>query len=762
MSTYKHAGSSGQDFEQAFFQLAYDQLQDKLAKLIPYLVGFELVEKEPDNTKAVGIFGFKSDNNQILYVPAFFINGTVKGIDILYSKNNEQFYPLSEAFAEQFLKDDVTGVGQPSREKAKDIRSQIQPINLQDLVRPPRTGRVSIASVLDYVEEGDELTKKAFFKLINDHEDFCESVLKFYPIEKVAKAIGKNLLNEEIPGGLAEDKTEKDFNKPKLEEGAKVEKEHTDNKAVAAEIASDHLTEDPNYYDKLKKIEKDAATVQISAIRLFSFKDADKDLKELPTEDVEKLLTNGYVIVDKRDSAEKSKVGLVKYRETFTNPVESGFYTYLTQSGSLRYALILTQLQRLDINFSTEEALIIDLDASTPGQGYKAKIKDIFTKGKYTVQDFSSVHSLFEEPAEAKPSFSEEYVLINDKLECSVPFKIQANFKDAQGVRRLFVENCCHTPKLNNSYFEDRERAIRRFTLVLTKKQGDRLQHKGEIIYVPKGFRLLNVSFSAPFTGSSQDLERYKSGKPGGLSTLFGSMSEAGIFPLTVNSNGSEYFVTVGTTKKKYDNALNAKIGMAIEFGMDESDAIELIDSVPNMGRKEGTIKLAYTGDFTHTLQDPVPYTNQLGQPTYDGVGYSNVMQTGDGYAEDPTRLGLGDFTSQEGLESSIQNATQLAQSGQKQIFDAQAIATLAKYVNPHNKSLTYMPTFISCLDKLGRMLFLLYWKTPDFEEMYGREELPDLTDLLTTVFKGLGELVIFLKQRSPELSLNTTDTPIK
>jgi len=51
-------GSPDQQFEQGFFQLAYDKLQSKLYNLLPYMVGFEVVNKASDGTKAVGAFGF--------------------------------------------------------------------------------------------------------------------------------------------------------------------------------------------------------------------------------------------------------------------------------------------------------------------------------------------------------------------------------------------------------------------------------------------------------------------------------------------------------------------------------------------------------------------------------------------------------------------------------------------------------------------------------------------------------------------------------
>jgi len=65
-----------------------------------------------------------------------------------------------------------------------------------------------------------------------------------------------SIKEEKIPGGLASGKKPKDFNSKKLKEGAKVESEHTKDKDTQKEIAMDHLTEDKNYYKKLKTIEK--------------------------------------------------------------------------------------------------------------------------------------------------------------------------------------------------------------------------------------------------------------------------------------------------------------------------------------------------------------------------------------------------------------------------------------------------------------------------------------------------------------------------
>ena len=59
-----------------------------------------------------------------------------------------------------------------------------------------------------------------------------------------------------LPGGLADKKEITDFDEKDLEQGTKVELEHTKYKNIAREITMDHLTEDKDYYKKLKKIEE--------------------------------------------------------------------------------------------------------------------------------------------------------------------------------------------------------------------------------------------------------------------------------------------------------------------------------------------------------------------------------------------------------------------------------------------------------------------------------------------------------------------------
>ena len=66
---------------------------------------------------------------------------------------------------------------------------------------------------------------------------------------------------ETLKGGKADGKPDSRYSKKQLEMGIRIEKEHTNNPAKAKEISKDHLEEIPDYYTRLKKMEKSAFIV---------------------------------------------------------------------------------------------------------------------------------------------------------------------------------------------------------------------------------------------------------------------------------------------------------------------------------------------------------------------------------------------------------------------------------------------------------------------------------------------------------------------
>ena len=74
--------------------------------------------------------------------------------------------------------------------------------------------------------------------------------------------------NDLLAGGKGDNLPDREISADSLAEGAKHEHEHTRNDQIAKEIAKDHLSEDPQYYEKIKKIEKSAASAVMTQLRL--------------------------------------------------------------------------------------------------------------------------------------------------------------------------------------------------------------------------------------------------------------------------------------------------------------------------------------------------------------------------------------------------------------------------------------------------------------------------------------------------------------
>jgi len=112
--------------------------------------------------------------------------------------------------------------------------------------------------------------------LTQDQKDQVIQLLKKYPVpipdkpvhdlsdklkidtdelESYIYGLAQVAITEKIPGGLADGKSPADFDPQAIAKGIKVELEHTDDKDMAREIAMDHLTEDPKYYEKLERME---------------------------------------------------------------------------------------------------------------------------------------------------------------------------------------------------------------------------------------------------------------------------------------------------------------------------------------------------------------------------------------------------------------------------------------------------------------------------------------------------------------------------
>lgn len=99
--------------------------------------------------------------------------------------------------------------------------------------------------------------------------------------------------------------------------------------------------------------------------------------------------------------------------------------------------------------------------------------------------------------------------------------------------------------------------------------------------------------------------------------------------------------------------------------------------------------------------------------------------------------------------QGAMQVAQQASASGQKEVFDTAMIGGMLKSVRQDSLVDRYLGDLVKALDKLGRILFMFYWHQEEFETRYGKHDLPELEDSLRNAFEVLGDVCLFLMEKS-------------
>lgn len=113
--------NSEQALEKTVADLAYSVLQDRAPALIDYLVGFQILDTNDEGSKVVGVFGCKVGEEWI-YLPAFFLNGEMRGMEMMYLKNQDIFVPTQENWVTYVLNRKPVTMGEGTDKTPGEIR----------------------------------------------------------------------------------------------------------------------------------------------------------------------------------------------------------------------------------------------------------------------------------------------------------------------------------------------------------------------------------------------------------------------------------------------------------------------------------------------------------------------------------------------------------------------------------------------------------------------------------------------------------------
>jgi hypothetical protein len=751
-----------QKIEKSLADIAVSQLSDKVPALMNYYLGFELIESNQESTRGAGIMGFKI-GAELCYIPILFLNGKIKGDEMLYIKSSDVFTSLSKQWVEYLASRNPGIMGEGG--KPKNLQ-QVGPLQLRIFSRPPANLGTKGASVQEEApleEPWDEMSGDAQF-LREDKKAF-EAL--FFNREKVAANVTDSLNLHDFV---------KTMSKGQYEAFLK----------AATEKYPEIFEKVSWYYDwetlKFPELLKTAAEVEdegklkepTKASKKVQFLSTSEAMASSETSDKEKTqsMRDGVLIIDNRKIEEKSKIYIEDYRKRFEEVAQTGFYDILNQQGVLvRTFIAKNPVVAENIHAAIPYSVIIDVKSSVYFAHKDDTYDRVLARPALDMPEEAVKKGLGEGKSIGSATLKKYYVLINEKMEVVAPFKV-TNKMTTEGKPQIKVRTCSDCGM--GWALEDRASKLVRDPIGTgfsshhsccgqcdevwmreVDQETGRLHFSGDTVFVPKNWRLVEVSCGCDWDASDADKKVSESLKPAPQANISGILYSNGIYPLVLEKNASDYLVSIGGTRSPFMKRASALCYLVARAGLDQEDAKKLLTDVDGTMKYASLVKVAgvddpaYVGGDFPNIDDTVGATMYTGTRQAGPIQQTSPLLTGQGVMHNQFDPALSDWDKVN--KSDQEFLTRAADSGNKGVFDSAMIGSLLKTNRTPAQVEKYLPSFVAALDQKCRLLLLFYWHNPEFAEMYGEDEMAEFEDELLNSMKNDGTLILFLKQKAVE-----------
>ena len=723
--------------EQAFFSQAGAAVQNKLAPLFkdPYRLGFEIVQKNDDNTRLVGIMAFRV-NKSLLYAPSFFLNGEIKGTDLLYRHTEKRFVPATEDWAKHLLEKDEPAVGEGlSRSDRKKYPADMQ---LRRISMPPFSHNgVKQAS-----------NKKRFLWLAPGLEVHTEELYK----QATADPCLATFLNEDWDQWI-KDACEVKPLEPIL--GRFIREDGGMDAFEKIAYAIEHsvaFTERLLAHTEIEELEVPAVDKQASTpsdMVLFN--------KSLPKEFVEhadEFFKRGHFILDKRADEKTAIVYETSPDEKRLESVgDPGYYKILLFDGDevVAFCARHTNEEVGDCcgNPSPVPCSSIFQDEQKPETVF---VTDDGRTGRSRLILGTPVHE--KDFLDKSMSTGETYRIYDGRHGCmSDPVKVTSK-EEKDGITTYEVvsnwgskRTIKHNPDYENVALGDGVLGDKaQFAKIKSTARNRYDGQQGD-----PGF-----DFDSTKAGDEDTLREWI------LST--GTVKKASLH----FKNGSFALHTGHLTTSNWVDRLSLIVGLSRGLLIKSGAAEELADAAEAKGSTEFFIEFPKSAGTIRLLQHPefqTQHDSDFGTEVEYPQGYSvpTLTETSDapehriGDAWDPS-MGKGPVSSSnEGgvpmdilLNSTPQQLAQMSQQDNiPHMFEHGAVGMLTNVYDSAAMIDKYLPDMEQGLDRGGRILYMFYWKPGDYQDLYGVDDMDNLENELLSNFKSWGAMVLNLIQKS-------------
>jgi len=100
---------------------------------------------------------------------------------------------------------------------------------------------------------------------------------------------------------------------------------------------------------------------------------------------------------------------------------------------------------------------------------------------------------------------------------------------------------------------------------------------------------------------------------------------------------------------------------------------------------------------------------------------------------------------------NAIQKLTAISSTGVEEVFDASVLKSLMQSSSVSDLKREFVVDLIKGMDSAGGTLLMIYWNYEMFKERYGNQ-LAEMESKLLDVFNNLGDLILFLKEKTEVL----------
>lgn len=765
-------GDPDQPFELAFASLAHTYLKDKAPSLLKSVVGFQLLDSSQDKQKAAGMFGAKV-GNKWLYCPMFFLNGEMKGHELMWVKEQNIFLPLKENWINFIMGSQPRSLGEPAR-TTRQQAGERQP-DLTPFIRPPY-GKYAMEAPTISSEWGLDAVK-TFAKLAMSPEDrptvaelrasipTLPSLMREIPVlAKIASCWAKAC--------------------PQFEWS--LEKLHGRDAVTAMYKSADSYLSAPAasllHSNELQSLHNGGSlltglNVKTARDKLDVRVGINAHSADLSDADRSKLLRDGVLVMDKRAADEISTAFDEGTPSSMTNPSYTGQYKVLLASGDLARCLVVLNPVEGE-STGNGKAIVVVVGGGREKEFTVGKRSDVFVvdgqsekADKTTLEavtaGLSAVKSL--DPGAGYLLFLPDgravgVVHVSEKMGTR-KYRVKFNNRCYHAHRSVASNNediLNPTVPVIPPYLPVHESNQTGFTHIeINTREGAGVQFVGDTLLIPASTKVMKL-YAGKGTTETWSMPDNDQITLGDLMSAQNKLTN-NTTGLRVVRRGDTFCVEQGRSKlgsfgpTREFSKLAAFSNLMTQHGLSERTARYLVSQADDGLVVNCRVKYAtgfggnpYLSD-EHVGGPTFPEAQYSGTDQYSGapIMESNSQQAPvDSLRSQPPEMTPMDVHMQQPDMELMQQTTDAANNGQRELFDTATLKGMLKAVREDSLINRHLPSLMTALDKCGRLLFLFYWHGTAFENRYGKSDMPELEDMLRSVFESLGDLVLFLREK--------------